>query len=363
MRKNFVIKEHILSFCENNINAYHALTVPPTASTTMKKLSKVVLGVTTMAVISLAGMHANAQATFPDRAVTITNSTAAGGGVDTTSRTMGKVLSEMWKQPVLTQNSPGGGGIIAANQVIKSAPNGYELLLGHSGDISATPFLFDRPDYQPLKQLTPISQVLFQPYAVLVHPSVPANNLAELIAWIKKKNSEGEEVGAATGALGGPEHLSAGKLAQAAGLNLMIIPFRSAGPALLDVVAGRVPFGFFSIATGGAQVKAGALRMLAIGSDKRVDNFPDIPTVSETLPGFTAYAYYGIFGPAGMSSELAQRISKDIHAAVASPEMQTLMRNNGQIPAVSSPTEFAQFLQKDALETQEQIKKSGIKLN
>ncbi len=329
----------------------------------MKKLSEVVLGVTTMVAISLGGSNANAQATFPNRPVTITNSTAAGGGVDTTSRTLGKVLSEMWKQPVVTQNSPGGGGIIAANQVIKSAPNGYELLLGHSGDISATPFLLNRPDYQPLKQLTPITQVLLQPYAVMVHPSVPAENMTELIAWAKKKNADGEQLEAATGALGGPEHLSAGKLAQAAGFDVLIIPYKSAGPALLDVVAGRVPFGFFSIATGGAQVKAGALRMLAIGADKRVDNFPEVPTVSETLPGFTAYAYYGIFGPAGMPSELVERINKDIHAALASPEMQTLMRNNGQFAAVSTPAEFADFLQKDALETSEQIKKSGIKAN
>lgn len=315
-----------------------------------------------MAAIAAGCSSAIAAETFPDRPVTISISTAPGGGVDITARALAKQLSAMWKQPVLVQNAPGAGGIVAANQVIKSPPDGYRLLLGHSGDISATPFLFNRPDYQPLKQLTPLSQILLQPYAVVVNPSVPVKTLPELIAWIRTKNATGEKVSSATGALGGPEHLSTEHLALDQKLGVLIVPYRSAGPALVDVIAGQVPFGFFSIATAGAQVKAGQLRMLAVGAKERVALFPDVPLVSDTIPGFTAYAYYGMFGAAGMSKALAERISKDVRDAVATPEMQALLSSNGQTAATSTPAEFMKFLEKDAALTSEYIKKAGIQL-
>jgi tripartite-type tricarboxylate transporter receptor subunit TctC len=328
----------------------------------MKKIFQGVGKLMAMAAMVAGCSNAFAADTFPDRPITISISTAPGGGVDITARALAKQLSAMWKQPVLIQNAPGAGGIVAANQVIKSAPDGYHLLLGHSGDISATPFLFDRPDYQPLKQLTPLSQILLQPYAVVVNPSVPAKTLAELIAWIKKKNSAGEKVPSATGALGGPEHLSTEQLAIVTGLDVLIVPYKSAGPALVDIIAGQIPFGFFSIATAGAQVKAGQLRMLAVGAKQRNELFPDVPTVAETLPGFTAYAYYGMFGPAEMSKGLAERISKDVRTAVASSEMQALMRSNGQAAATSTPAEFMSFLEEDSAQTSAYIKKAGIRL-
>jgi tripartite-type tricarboxylate transporter receptor subunit TctC len=328
----------------------------------MKTFLRRVLKFMAIAAMASGGSGAFAADTFPDRPITISISTAPGGGVDITARALAKQLSAMWKQPVLIQNAPGAGGIVAANQVIKSAPDGYHLLLGHSGDISATPFLFDRPDYQPLKQLTPLSQILLQPYAVVVNPSVPAKTLAELIAWIKKKNATGEKVASATGALGGPEHLSTEELAIATGLDVLIVPYKSAGPALVDIIAGQIPFGFFSIATAGAQVKAGQLRMLAVGAEQRAELFPDVPTVAETLPGFTAYAYYGMFGPAEMPKALADRISKDVRTAVASSEMQALMRSNGQTAATSTPAEFMKFLEEDSAQTSAYIKKAGIRL-
>lgn len=301
-----------------------------------------------------------AQDKFPSKPVTITISVMPGGGVDLTARNLAKVLSGMWGQPVVVQNSAGAGGIVAASLVSKSAPDGYQLFMAHNGDITSTPFLYNRPDYRPLKQLTPISQILSQPYVAVVHPSVPAKNLNELIALIKKKNAAGQKFDYATGALGSADHLAGEKFRLAANVELMIVPYKSSAPAAADVAAGHLPFGFFSLATAGGLAKTGALRMLAISSAERVDLVPDVPTVADTLPGFTALAWYGMFGPAGMPADLAERISRDIHKAVESPEMQELMSNNGQHAAISSPAEFAKFLQEDSARTSEYIKQAGI---
>jgi tripartite-type tricarboxylate transporter receptor subunit TctC len=329
---------------------------------TVNQIQQVVFRCISALALVFGGFSALAQDGFPDRPITITIAVGPGGGVDVTTRALAKVLSDMWRQPVVVQNRPGANGIIAAMMVSRSPPDGSHLYLAHNGDISSTPFVLNRPDYQPLKQLTPISQILTQPYVLSVHPSVPAKDVAQLIAWIKKKNATGEKVNAISASIGGTEHLSAEQFRLAAGLeDLQIVPYKSAAPALMDVTAGHVPFGFFSLGTAGGQLKAGAVRALAISSKQRLDIMPDLPTVAEVLPGFASYAWMGMFGPAEMPKELAERISRDIHKAADSPAMRTLMNGNGQAVALSTPSEFAKFLRQDAEQTSATLKNAGIK--
>lgn len=317
-------------------------------------------GAAAVALTFAVGATATANEKFPSRPVTITISVVPGGGVDATARRLAKALSEMWQQPVLVQNSAGAGGIVAATAVAKSPADGHHLFMAHNGDITSTPFLYNRPDYQPLKQLAPITQILSQPYAAVVHPSVPAKNMVELIAHIKEKNAAGQKYGYATGALGSADHLAGEKFRLMAGLDLLIVPYKSSAPAVADVAAGHVPFGFFSLATTGGLAKSGAVRMLAISSPTRSDLFPSVPTVAETLPGFTAAAWYGLFGPAGLSKELVERINRDTHKAMGSPEMQEQLQANGQSPALSTPTAFGEFLRIDSARTSEYIKQAGV---
>jgi len=327
----------------------------------MTRISQILLyGATAAALVLGVSATADAEEKFPNRPVTITISVVPGGGVDATARRLSKALSEMWGYPVIVQNSAGAGGIVAATAVAKGPADGHHLFMAHNGDITSTPFLFNRPDYQPLKQLAPITQILSQPYAAVVHPSVPARNMVELIAHIKEKNAAGQKFGYATGALGSADHLAGEKFRLMSGVDLLIVPYKSSAPAVADVAAGHVPFGFFSLATTGGLANSGAVRMLSISSQSRSDLFPNVPTVAETLPGFTAAAWYGLFGPAGMSKELIERIYRDMRKAMSSTEMKEQLQANGQSPVLSTPAAFGEFLRIDSARTSEYIKQAGI---
>ena len=315
--------------------------------------------------LALSAVFANdvlAQSSFPTKTVTITLPVGTGGGTDLVARRLAKALSEQWSQSVVVDNKPGASGIIGANVVIKSAPDGHNLLLVWDGPIVATPVLFKRPDYEPLKQLIPISQVTTQGYAVMVHPSVPAKNMTELIAHIKKKNAEKEPFGFATSSAGAADHLAGEVFRTMAGVDLLTVNHFGTGPAILNVLGGHIPFGIFSFTAALPHIKTGALRALAITSDKRSALLPDIPTVGETLPGYHYHSWIGVFGPVGMPESLRERISRDIRTAVNSPDVASVLMSNGLLPTVTDPATFAEFIRQDAIRTAEVIKRAKLKV-
>lgn len=303
-----------------------------------------------------------AQSTFPIKAVTITVPVGTGGGTDLVARRLAKALSEQWGQSVVVENKPGASGIIGANAVIKSASDGHNLLLVWDGPIVATPVLFKRPDYEPLKQLAPIAQVTTQGYAVMVHPSVPAKNMTELIAHIKKKNAEKEPFGFATSSAGAADHLAGEVFRAMAGVELLTVNHFGTGPAILNVLGGHIPFGIFSFTAALPHIKTGALRALAITSDKRSALLPDVPTVGETLPGYHYHSWIGVFGPVGMPDGLRERISKDIRSAVSLPDVASVLLSNGLLPTVSDPATFTEFIRQDATRTADVIKRAKLKV-
>ncbi|MGE4239122.1 Bug family tripartite tricarboxylate transporter substrate binding protein [Ramlibacter sp.] len=313
---------------------------------------------------ALAGLFAGtafAQANFPTKPVTLVVPVGTGGGTDLVARRLAKALSDKWGQPVVVENKPGASGIIGAMAVVKSPPDGYNLLLAYDGAVVAAPILVNRPDYDPATQLTAISQVSTQGYAVVVHPSVPAKNVAELIAHIKKKNAAKETFGFATSAPGAADHLSGEALKMQAGVDVLMVHYKGTAPAIADVVGGHAPYGHFSFTGALPHIKSGALRVLAVTSDKRSALLPDVPTVGETLKGYHYHSWIGVFGPAGMPAALRERISKDVHAAVNSPDMASTMLSNGLVPTVSDPAAFTEYVRQDAARTAEVIKRAQIK--
>ena len=302
-----------------------------------------------------------AQGAFPTKPVTMIVPVGTGGGTDLVARRLARALSDLWGQPVVVENKPGASGIIGANLVIKSAPDGHTLFLPWDGPIVATPVLIKRPEYEPLKQLTPISQVTTQGYAVTVHPSVPAKNVTELIAYIKKKNAENEAFGFATSSAGAADHLSGELFRTMAGVELLTVNHAGTGPAIINVLGGHIPFGNFSFTAALPHIKSGALRVLAITSDKRSDLLPDVPTVGETLPGYHYHSWIGVFGPAGMPDALRERISQDVRTAVNSPDVSAALMKNGLVPTVSDPATFTEFIRQDAVRTAEVIKRAALK--
>jgi tripartite-type tricarboxylate transporter receptor subunit TctC len=303
-----------------------------------------------------------AAAQFPDKQVQLVVPVGPGGGTDLLARQIAKKLSDVWGQPVIVENKAGGGGIIGAEVVIKAPADGYTLLLSHDGVITATPVLYKRPDFDPAKQLAPISQLATIPYLVIVNPSVPAKNVPELIAVMKEKTAKNQSMSFATSALGSADHLSGELFKIAAGVDMLIVPYKNTLPAMSDVIAGHLPMGFFSIPAAQPHVKAGTLRAVGITSSQRSKLLPDVQTVGETIPGFVTGAWYGLWAPAGTPAAIVEKISSDVRRIVNSPDIAAYMLNNGFEAATSTPAEFAEFIKKDSAKTAQVIKTANVRL-
>jgi tripartite-type tricarboxylate transporter receptor subunit TctC len=310
----------------------------------------------------MVAMPSPVAAQFPDRTVQLVVPVGPGGGTDLLARQIAKKLSEVWGQPVVVENKTGGGGIIGAEAVIRSAPDGYTLLLSHDAVITATPVLYKRPDFDPAKQLAPISQLATIPYVVVVNPSVPAKDIPELIALMKERTAKNQSMGFATSALGSADHLSGELFKIAAGVDMLVVPYKSTLPAMSDVIAGHLPMGFFSIPASQPHVKAGTLRALGITSSTRSKLLPDLPTVAESLPGFVTGAWYGLWAPAGTPAAIVEKISSDVRRIAAAPDIAAYMLSNGFEAATSTPAEFAEFIRKDSAKTAQVIKSANVRL-
>jgi tripartite-type tricarboxylate transporter receptor subunit TctC len=303
-----------------------------------------------------------AAAQFPDKQVQLVVPVGPGGGTDLLARQIAKKLSDVWGQPVIVENKAGGGGIIGAEVVIKAPADGYTLLLSHDGVITATPVLYKRPDFDPAKQLAPISQLATIPYLVIVNPSVPAKDIPELIAVMKEKTAKNQSMSFATSALGSADHLSGELFKMAAGVDMLVVPYKNTLPAMSDVIAGHLPMGFFAIPAAQPHVKAGTLRAVGITSSQRSKLLPDVQTVGETIPGFVTGAWYGLWAPAGTPPAIVEKISSDVRRIVGSPDIAAYMLNNGFEAATSTPAEFAEFIKRDSAKTAQVIKTANVRL-
>ncbi|MDO9403210.1 MAG: tripartite tricarboxylate transporter substrate-binding protein [Polaromonas sp.] len=314
----------------------------------------VALLVTSMAALSQA-------AEFPERTVEMVVGVGPGGGTDMLGRTFAKKLNEVWQQPVVVENKPGAGGIIGAQTVMKAPATGYTLLM-NSDQTLAAQFLYKRPDYEPLKQLAPIAYLGRQPYVFVVHPSVPVNNVPELIALMKSKKAKGESFGFATSALGSADHLSGELFRIAAGVDMLVVPYKSSTLALTDVVAGHLPFDIAPLATTLPYIKAGRLRALGITTSKRSKLLPDLPTVSETLPGFETGVWYGLWAPAGTPARIIEKINADVQQINNSADVQSFMEKNGYETLTMNAAEYADFVKKESTKIDQLIRKANVKL-
>ena len=310
---------------------------------------------------AVLAMPSPAAAEFPDRPVQLVVPVGPGGGTDLLARQVAKKLAELWGQPVIVENKAGGAGIIGAEVVMKAAPDGYTLLLSHDGVITATPVLYKRPDFDPARQLAPITELATMSYLVVVNPSVPAKDIPQLIAVMKEKSAKKESFGFATSALGSADHLSGEQFKVAASVDMLVVPYKNSLPAMSDVIAGHLPFGFFTIPGTMPHVKAGTLRAVGITSSTRSKLFPDVQTVGETLPGFATSAWYGVWAPAGTPAAILDKIGSDIKRVVNSPDIVAYMLNNGFEAATSTPGEFAEFIKQDSAKTAQVIKSANVK--
>ena len=312
---------------------------------------RTLLAATTGLLAGAASLHAQ---TAPVR---ILVGAPAGGTTDTMARTLATELGKILGRVVVVENRPGAGGNIAADAVAKAPADGNTLLMSFTSHaINAS--LYPSLPFDPEKDFTPLTMVSTSPAILVAHPSLPANNMKELIALAKARPGK---LNFAIGALGSSVHLAGEAFKMMSGSYIVNIPYRGTAPAIQDVLAGQVEMMFANVGNAQAHLKAGKLKALGVTSPKRLAAFPDVPAIAEVLPGYESSAWFGLFGPGRMSPELAKRISDAARQAIATPEVQRRIANEGATPVGNSPDEFARFVHAEIQRWSKVVKYSGAK--
>ncbi len=304
---------------------------------------------------------ASAQAQgYPARVVHVVYPYSPGGAIELLIRAINQRLSEAWGQPVVIENKPGAAAIIAAEYVARSAPDGYTLLVTDPALVNNS-FLRSKLPYDPFEDFAPITQLVAMNQVLVVNPSVPVKSIRDLIELAKSK--PGGLTYASFG-IGSTPHLFMEMFQAAAGIKLYHVPYKGGALALNDVVAGHVhiTYGTFGVIL--PQWKAGKVRMLAVDGTRRLAQYPDVPTVAETLPGFESTSWIGLHAPAGTPREAINRIHAETKKIFADPEFRK--RNldlQGLEPVASSPAEFSEYVRSSALKWREVIREANVKVD
>lgn len=281
----------------------------------------------------------------------------AGGTTDTMARTLAQVLGSQLGRTVVVENKPGAGGNLAADAVAKAAPDGNTLLMSFTSHaINAS--LYPSLPFDPVKDFTPLTMVSTSPSILVAHPKVAANNVQELIALAKSKPGQ---LNFAIGALGSSLHMAGDAFKMKSGAYIVNIPYRGTAPAVQDVLAGQVDLMFAAVGNVQSHLKAGKLKALGVTSAKRLAAFPDVPAIGESLPGYESSAWFGLFGPGRMSSDVAKKLADAARAAVQSPEVKRRIENEGATPVGNSSEEFARFVDSEIVRWRVVVQYAGAK--
>jgi tripartite-type tricarboxylate transporter receptor subunit TctC len=287
------------------------------------------------AVMCAAAGAASAQS-FPSKAVHIFVPYAAGGGVDVLARTLGDVVSKQWGQSVVIENRPGAGGLIVSQALATSPPDGYTLIVVASGH-ATNAFLYPKIPYDTFKDFTPISLLASSPNVLLVRADSPFKTLGDVIAAAKAKPGSLSFAQAGTGT---STHLAGELLKSLAKIDLNAIPYKGGAPAINDLLGGQIPLSFNNGPESIGQLQAGTVRALAVTTATRAPFLPDVPSVSETVPGYDTEVWWGLLGPAGMLPEVLAKLSHDFVAAVNTDSVKERLTKLGALPIGSTPQQF-----------------------
>ena len=309
------------------------------------------------AALLFAPLLAFAQA-YPAKPVKLVVPFAPGGGSDFTGRLIAAKLSERIGTQFVVDNRAGAGGNLGASEVVKAAPDGYTLLI-ISASYTVNPSVY-KLSFDPVNDITPIIQISGGPYVVAVHPSVPANTLAEFVAYAKK---EPQKLAYGTSGQGSIMHVASEYFLDAAKIKVLHVPYKGTGPALQDTIGGQVQLVFGAIPATLPHVRAGRLRALAVTTDKRVSAAPDLPTVAESgYPGYEVTNWHGLVGPKGLPREVVERINREINEIITSEDMKKHMATEGLDPAGGTPARFGEILKSEAARWAKVVQQAGIKV-
>ena len=304
---------------------------------------------------------AAAQAPYPARPVTMVVGFAPGGGTDTASRIIAKKLGENLGQSVLVENKPGAGGNIATDLVVKATPDGYTILLASVGSMAITPHLPPKPPYDPLRDLAPITMAVVFPNVLVIHPSVPANTLAEFVALAKAKPGS---LNYGSSGIGNAGHLAGELFRIYAKIDFVHVPYKGGGPATTDLLGGQITAIFATPASVVGHIKAGKLRALASTGAQRSLAMPEVPTIAESgYPGYEATNWYAYVAPVKTPKEILVRLNLALVKSLAAPEVREQLISHGLEPQPGTSEALAKTIEREYATWGRVVKEAKISAN
>jgi len=311
--------------------------------------------IVTAALSSTAALAAD----YPDRPIRMLVGFAPGGGTDATARAIAPKMTELLGQQVIVDNRPGATGNIATDIVSKSNPDGYTILMGTIAALSINPHLYDKLPFDPLKDLLPVTRAVDSTNVLVVHPSVAAKTVKDLIALAKAKPGA---LNCGSSGVGGAGHLALELFNLQTGTKMTHVPYKGGGPAMIDLLGGNIQLIFATAASAVGHIKSGKIRALAVTTLKRSPLVPDLPTIAETgLKGFEANNWYGILVPAKTPRAIVMRLNKDTSTALLAPDTKEVLFKQGLDVAPESPEAFGAYIKSEFVKWGKVVKASGLK--
>ncbi len=300
-----------------------------------------------------------AQSNYPTKPIRFISPYAAGGSTTAMARVVGQKLTESWGQNVIIDNRPGGNTIIGTETLAKSPPDGYTIIMTTNAHL-INPNLFPKLPYDPIKDFAPVTTVYSSEFVLVVNPTVPANNLQELIALAKARPGQ---LNYATTGTGGSGHLANEMMNMLAGIKTQHIPYKGAGPALVDLIGGQVQLFINNPLTVIAHIQSGRLRGIAVTGESRIPALPQVPTFSESgLRGLDVKPWFFVLAPAGTPKPIIDKLATEISRIVATPEVQDFLAKQGMNPFISSTAQLSAMMKTELVKWAKVIKAANIKL-
>ena len=305
--------------------------------------------------------HAFAQAGYPSKPIRLIVGFPPGGGIDFTARVIQPALEAALGQPVVVDYKPGAGGVIAATELTRAAPDGYTLLVANTGPFAIAPYLQAKPPYDPLKQFTYIGQIAEAGYIAVTRADHPATDLKQFVEWARANPGKGSY---ASGGIGASTHLNGELLNSVTGLDLLHVPYKGSAPAVTDLIGGQTQLLIDAGTVLLPQVKGGKLKALAVTGSRRDPNLPDVPTVREQgLPGLEAMGFQGLVGPASMPAAVVERLAAELRKVLGTADVKAKFAGAGSDVQPRGPAEFANYVKAEADRWSALIRQRKIQLD
>jgi tripartite-type tricarboxylate transporter receptor subunit TctC len=297
---------------------------------------------------------------YPDKVIRVVVPYSPGAGADLHARALAQKLTENLGQTVIVDNRAGANGTLAMEFVAKSAPDGYTLVYALPAQFAVNPALYPRLPYDPVRDFDPIMLVVSTPLVLFTHPSVPVKSIRELITLAKARGGKLVLASAGNGSAG---HLCLEMFKTMAGIDILHVPYKGAAPSMIDLIAGHAQLSFLAWSTAGGYVKTGRLRALGVTSAKRATALPDLPSISETLPGYDITNWYGVAGPTGIQKAIVAKLNTEILRALAAPDLRQAFEKEAIEPIGSTPQQFGDYIKSEIVKWGNLVKSSGMRID